>query len=384
MILTLSDPRDDHSLYVQEALRAKGSDTELWFTADLAQRQAVSIEVGEETGTRWSAAGPDFHLGAEPPRVIWLRRPALPIISEDLHPADRTWARHEYEEFHWWLVRGLPATAFWVNPFESSRRARSKLAQQEVARQVGLRVPRTLYSNEPAEIRAFVRAHGGQVVYKAFTQSGFWKLKNEALAMLFTALLTEDKLPPDEVLRATPGIYQPCLPKAYELRVTVMGRHVFPARVDSQAMELGKLDWRRSFDDMHLRFAPIELAPELSRAILRMMEGLGLVFGCLDFIVTPQGEHVFLEVNEMGQFLFVEEYTEIPMLDAFCEMLIQGRPDFAWEPSRASVRLSDFEQRVGERKREALGGHLVPPDYIVGVEGEDEPGPSAGQTHGNS
>ena len=372
MILTLSDPRDDHALYVQEALRAKGSDTEFWFTADLAQLQAVSIEVGEEAGTRLSAAGPGLHLGTEPPRVIWLRRPALPVISEDLHPADRTWARNEYEEFHRWLVRGLPETAFWINPFDSSRRARSKLAQQEVARQVGLRVPRTLYSNDPAEIRAFVRAHGGRVVYKAFTQSGFWKVRDEAFAMLFTALLTEDKLPGDEVLRATPGIYQPCLPKAYELRVTVIGQHIFPAKVDSQAMKLGELDWRRSFDDMHLRFEPIELAPELRRAILRLMEGMGLVFGCLDFIVTPQGEHVFLEVNEMGQFLFVEEYTEIPLLDAFTEMLLQGRPDFVWEPSRASVRLSDFEQRVGERKREVLGGHLMPPEYIVGVE-EEEP-----------
>ena len=373
MILTLTEPRDDHALYVQEALRAKGSDTVLWFTADLAQQQAASLELGVEAGLRLSASGPGLCLGDEPLRAIWLRRPAMPVLADDLHPADRKWARQEYEEFHWWLVRGLSETAFWVNPFEGSRRSRSKVMQQQVARRVGLRIPRTLYSNDPAEIRAFVRTHGGRVVYKAFTQTGLWKLKDEGYAVLFTALLDEDKLPDDEVLRATPGIYQPCLPKAYELRVTVMGTHIFPAKVDSQAMQHGALDWRRGFDDMHLRFAPIELAPELQRAILRLMEELGLVFGCLDFIVTPDGEHVFLEVNEMGQFLFVEDYIEVPLLDAFCEMLLQGRPDFVWEPSRATVRLSDFEQRVGERKDEALREHVMPPEHIVGFEGDDEP-----------
>ena len=368
MILTLADPRDDHALYVQEGLRARGGDTVLWFTGDLAQLQAVSVELGEETGTRLSATGPDLRLGSAPPQVIWLRRPVRPILSEDIHPADRMWARNEYEEFYTWLLRGLPESAFWINPFESSRRARSKLAQQEVARRAGLRTPRTLYSNDPAEIRAFLRAHGGQAVYKAFTQSGWWKLKDDGIAMLFTALLTEKELPADEVLRATPGIYQPCLPKAYELRVTVIGEHIFPAKIDSQAMKLGRLDWRKSYDDA--RFEPIELAPELSRAIHRLMKGMGLVFGCLDFIVTPQGEHVFLEVNEMGQFLFVEELTEIPLLDAFCEMLLQGRPDFAWEPSRVTLRLDDFESRVRQRQREVEAAHLMPPEDIIGVEEE--------------
>ena len=367
MILTLTEPHDDHALYVQEALRAKGSDTTLWFTADLAQMQAVSIEVGQEAGVRLQADGPDLHLAA-PPRVVWLRRAAPAVPSADLHPADRTWAQKEYEEFHWWLVRGLSETAFWVNPFDSSRRARSKLAQQQEARRAGLHVPPTLYTNDPDRVRAFLRAHGGRAVYKSYSQSGLWKVKGDAFAMLFTALLTEEELPGDEVLRATPGIYQPCLAKAYELRVTVMGQHVFAAKVDSQAMTLGKLDWRRSFDDMHLRFAPIELAPELDRAILRLMEGMGLVFGCLDFIVTPEGEHVFLEVNEMGQFLFVEEYTGLPLLDAFCELLLQGRPDFAWDPARATVRLEDFEGVVGERKKDVHGEHLIPPGYIVGVE----------------
>ena len=57
-----------------------------------------------------------------------------------------------------------------------------------------------------------------------------------------------------------------------------------------------------------------------------LMRMLGLAFGCIDLIVTPQGEYVFLEVNEMGQFLWVEQREPAcPLLRAFATMLIEGR-----------------------------------------------------------
>ncbi len=53
------------------------------------------------------------------------------------------------------------------------------------------------------------------------------------------------------------------------------------------------------------------------------MKKLGLVFGCFDFIVTPDNEYYFLEVNEQGQFLWIEEVNpDIKILDAFVNLLI--------------------------------------------------------------
>ncbi len=372
MIFTLTEPGDDHALYVQEGLRAKGSDATLWFGTDLAQRMTASVAV-DAAGIGFKALGPELDLAldlaaAGEPRTVWFRRPTRPVPPEGLHPADRTWARNENEEFHTWLFRALPRDAFWVNPYEAGRRSRSKLEQQRAARRVGLVVPPTLYSNDPEAIRAFVRAHGGDAIFKSYTQSGFWQVGSDMVAALFTARLTEEHLAHDEALRATPGIYQPRLDKAYELRVTVIGRRVFAARVNSQSMAEGRLDWRRNFEEMEGYFLPIELAPELHRAILRLMDEMGLIFGCLDFIVTPAGEHVFLEVNEMGQFLFIEEFAGIPLLDAFCEMLIQRTLDFTWDPERPAVRMADFSERVEERGAEMLTIHVASPEPILGFE----------------
>ena len=37
------------------------------------------------------------------------------------------------------------------------------------------------------------------------------------------------------------------------------------------------------------------------------MEALGLRFGAIDFIRTPEGEHVFLEVNPSGEWGMLEK-----------------------------------------------------------------------------
>jgi hypothetical protein len=62
-------------------------------------------------------------------------------------------------------------------------------------------------------------------------------------------------------------------------------------------------------------------------------------FCCFDFTVTPGGDHVFLEANQMGQFLWVEEKVpELPMLDTMCAFLMSG--DRVFERGSLARRLS--------------------------------------------
>ena len=46
------------------------------------------------------------------------------------------------------------------------------------------------------------------------------------------------------------------------------------------------------------------------------MEILGLVYGALDFIVTPDNRWIFLEINCMGQYLWIEELTGLQISSA--------------------------------------------------------------------
>jgi hypothetical protein len=191
--------------------------------------------------------------------------------------------------------------------------------------------------------------------------------------MPYTSLLTEDQLVADEVLRLTPGIYQSVVSKDHELRVTMVGRRALAARVLSQETQSGRTDWRQSYHE--LRFEAVTLDPGVAEMCFEMMTRLGVVFGCFDLIVTPKGEHVFLEINEMGQFLFVERATGLPLVDCVAEFLRQGSVDFEWDETRPRIRYSEISEEVLRLIASASRLHVSIPD---GFTHEDAPEAAAG------
>ena len=129
--------------------------------------------------------------------------------------------------------------------------------------------------------------------------------------------------------------------KKVELRVTVFGHRVYTAEIDSQSQEFSKIDWRRTPQEGRNCYAvpqrPYSLPDQIEKKILLLLQRLGLAFGRLDFIVTPQNELVFLEINPNGQWFWIEEATGMPLLNTFTEMLIQGRSDFVEDKSASSA-----------------------------------------------
>jgi glutathione synthase/RimK-type ligase-like ATP-grasp enzyme len=337
-ILILTEANDIHAIAVAEALERKGAEVTLWATSDFPTQADESVRFDSEGAKTIRIQGTG--IGLMPPdfETVWRRRPTFVLDTIALHPADVAFAESECGMFRRSLFHLISPGAFWVNPLVGAALAGSKLLQQEAAARVGLKMPETLFTNSPSEIRRFL-GHCGEVVYKPLSGTG-WQTK-EAQYLPYTALVTAESLVADELLRQTPGIFQELVPKAYELRVTVMGRHFLAAKVFSQATEKGRIDWRRAQDE--LRFEPIFLPPKLADQCFSLLSELGLVFGCFDFVVTPQGEHVFLEVNEMGQFLFVERCCGLPLLDAFSEFLLQGLAEFDWSADAVQLRYTDPE-----------------------------------------
>lgn len=372
-ILILTEPGDYHAIAVAEALQRKGAIATLWATADFPTRSEESVLFDDAARGRLHIRGPQLELLDPAFDVVWRRRPAYVLDTGSLHPADRAFADGECSLFRRSLFRLLAPSARWVNPLDAAARAASKLLQHAAAAGIGLQLPKTLFSNSPREIRAFL-AQPGETVYKPLSPVG-WK-DDTADFLPYTALVTEKSLVADPILRQTPGIYQKLVPKAYEIRATVMGERVFAAKLLSQDTAKGKLDWRASYDE--LRFEPIELPPAVMEQCRGLLEELGLVFGCFDFIVTPDGTHVFLEVNEMGQFLFVERYCGLPLLDAFAEFLLQGRVDFDWTAGAVTVRYGDpaFEAAANARAEEFQRSHVGAREALID---ETSPAPSAGR-----
>lgn len=345
-VLATTFPHDFHAVEVALALHDLGHQAVLWHGADFPTRQHASLSFdGEAVGWELSGPEPEIESAGSPFDVVWLRRPTPPALPGDLHPGDLPVAQRENEHFVACLWNLMAEEAFWVNPLSSRGRADLKGVQLREAARAGLEVPPTLMSNDPARIREFLEAHAGGTVFKPFRPAQ-WD-GDGRVALMMTSEVSPADLPSDEMLRLVPGIFQPRIPKAHELRVTYMGGHTVTARLHSQESEATRLDWRAA--SATVRVEPAILPEEVGRACRRLMERLNLVFGCFDFIVTPEGRHVFLEVNPMGQFLWIEESNpELRLLEPFCEFLAAGQAEFR-PKGGLNLRHEDYAPAAEER-----------------------------------
>jgi hypothetical protein len=364
-ILIATYPTDIHATVVADALTIRGHEAVLWQGTDFPTRQVASVAIGNGADCIWEVRGPRLLMASNSVfDVVWYRRPVLePVLPDNMHPGDRTVAHRECASFTRNLWQVIAPNAFWINPLDSRPRSSSKAVQLREAISVGLRVPATLFSNDPEAIRSFIRRFPGKSIYKAFLPAQW--LKDNGAALTCTNRVDLDDLPDDDVLRLTPGIFQECIPKDHELRLTYIGNHLVAAKLLSQEIPRARLDWKLAFTD--LRVLPAALPPVVDRACRELLRRLGLSFACIDMIVTPEGDYVFLEVNEMGQFLWLEELSpDLRLLDCFCELLIQARTDFAWSESGDNIRFADLFKAADARQRELLlPAHVPRPLYFT-------------------
>ena len=364
-ILIPTIARDVHAAAVALALEQQGHRAIRWFCADFPEQCSISMSPDGEAPTQLAVSDAQGQLFDTLPDIYWNRRLSPPVVDAGLPEGDRQFALRESQVLLSGALGLASQHAFAVNDVHRASRAENKVLQLAAARELGFTLPDTLISNDPQRIREFLRRHEqGGAIFKSF-RPVTWE-SEDRLAMLFTARVTEAMLPEDALLRLAPGIFQACVPKACELRITCMGDELIAARLDSQSTHHGRTDWRVA-QLSELAITPVELPVELQHRCRALLRRMGLVFGCIDVIVTPGGEHVFLEINQMGQFLWVEEMCpEVPMLQSFCEFLLsrdagfrRGRakgPSYA-EVKRAALALLEAEQ--GAHRQPRHDSHVV-------------------------
>lgn len=55
------------------------------------------------------------------------------------------------------------------------------------------------------------------------------------------------------------------------------------------------------------------------------MVAMDLLYGALDFVVQPNGNWTFLEINAGGQFGFIEDETGAPLTAQLADLLAKGK-----------------------------------------------------------
>lgn len=346
-ILIATEPNDAHALSVKLAAENLGHTCTLWFTADMPTLQTNSIYISNECFDWFLANGSTPHQKtmSEHFDIIWWRRPRSPFVPETVHKNDFSCIKKENILFHDSTPLILSSHAWWINPLESVKYADSKAYQLKHAPHFNFKIPPTLISNSPENIKAFLKHHDA-VIYKPFFPHSWHE--NDVLKFSYTQKINLEQLPSDAMLQMTPGIFQQQIIKDYELRVNCFGDHLSAVKIYSQEHPKAAIDWRVPHAQ-ELKMEPYELPPTTATNIRNFMKHLGIVFGCFDFIVTPDNEIYFLEVNQQGQFLWIEDMLpEIRLLDMFVHFMLSRKIDFQWSENPSNIKLGDYDNEVSK------------------------------------
>jgi glutathione synthase/RimK-type ligase-like ATP-grasp enzyme len=301
---------DLHALAIQRALRGRhGTKCHVFETDDFVHAGRLTWAIGGAQGGDRPSLRDREGVTVDPRDLdlVWWRRAGFP---QRAHPAlgdprDQAFVDNEWK----YAVHGMLANAFagtWVNDPERNRRAENKLVQLQVAASCGLRVPRTLVSQDPVVVRRFVAEHREQgTIVKA--------VRGGRRRFLWTVRVDESQLDDTEI-ELSPTIYQELVPGRMHLRICCFG-----AEVHTFALESQDLDWR---GDLCVPFRPVMLDEVTRERVIALRSRLGLRMAIMDAKVTPDGEVVWLEANPQGQFLFAQGITGVDLIEPFAEFLV--------------------------------------------------------------
>jgi ATP-grasp ribosomal peptide maturase len=285
------------------------------FRADMADFPLRLTLAASLNGNCWNGTLTNDRRTLDLPTVrsVYYRRPARPQFPEGMSAEARKVAETEARWGFGGLLSALPCR--WLPPPGKAADAEYKPLQLRVAAEAGLSVPRTLITNDPDAARDFAEAVGGPVVYKPFFHVR-GTVQGQTVAV-YANIVSPDDLPHPDVA-TTAHLFQEWVPKAHEVRLTAIGGRIFAAEIHADS-SAGHIDWRSDYDSHTYRIC--EPPPDVAVGALRMLDRLGLPYGAFDFVVTPEGEWRFLEVNPSGQYGFIEQATGLPITAAICDYL---------------------------------------------------------------
>jgi glutathione synthase/RimK-type ligase-like ATP-grasp enzyme len=277
---------DDQALHVAACARRLGADVVFLRPAEFPWEASLSDADGR------------LHLGQDDLSDVagWYIRTYNFVATGDA-VADR-----ERQGFLGALIWNAGSRARVVNPVPALMQNALKLRQLHLFREAGLPLPRTLVSNDPDRVKAFV-AEQGDVVYKP--------VAGGALARRWE--------PGDEgrlgALREGPVIFQECV-TGTNLRIHVLDGDV----ISAGAIASDALDYREADFDI----APHPLTVPERKLCRTAAAAVGMPFAALDMIRRPDGSLVLLEANPTGYFLLFEQRLSHPIGSQLASYLVSG------------------------------------------------------------
>lgn len=252
--------------------------------------------------------------------TIWNRRDFSYLAKEGKDPKTKYINTQKTIHVHG-LIRYLGKIIPSMNDMEANWLANTKLHQAYVAKKVGLLIPETFQGSSPKLADKFLKDNRGDICIKPLEAVDVQIPEKDTVLKHYTSKFKRRPLKELSSLKLCPVILQTFVDKDYEIRATVVGNKVYAASIDtSNASKDAKVDWRH-YDWANTPYYKIQLPKPISKKLIQMNKKLGLVYGAYDLIKSKNGKYYFLEVNPLGQWLWVEDLTGLQISKGIAEWL---------------------------------------------------------------
>lgn len=262
-----------------------------------------SIEVGVE---RTDLSQPSWNK-------VWYRRyPNYSSIAKKFRAKDRGFAIAQYESLLQAFTNTIDARNYVDTPYNIYL-ASDKIRQLQIAREIGIKIPETLFSSSKESIVDFCERLSWNIIVKPIKLSSGKRISTRVLSVDDKNFILEESMS-DGIL---PAIYQNNIAGESHIRLNIFGKKSSTFLLKSQ-----EVDWRFSIDK--IKIERIENDNELIKLCNKLMKKLSITMGVIDFKLNKGGEPIFFEINPQGQFLFLEPFNDgVSLIKDCCEFLAE-------------------------------------------------------------
>ncbi len=317
-VLVLTRQLDPVADLVVAELNTRGAPVVRLDPGDLPVRGSFTARLGGPEGWAgvWRGQHRDLHFDTV--SAVYWRRPSPSRATADLPGDVRRWADAESRAGFRGVLDALPG--IWVNhPRVNSAAASTPAALAEAAR-CGLRVPRSVVTNDPEAAQEFVASLPGAVAaYKSIGTGGPVTRDGVTYASWTSKVHAEEVT---DAVGLSAHYFSEWIDKAYEVRLTVVGERLFASEIHAESEE-ARIDFRRDYDA--LTYKTCQVPDKIETRVLRLMRAFGLRYAALDFLVTQGGEWLLCDVNPNGQFGWIDELRQ-PITEALADILLGAAP----------------------------------------------------------
>ncbi len=300
--LILSNPTDDiHVHRLVAEFDQLGHPWAIFDPGDFPDRVHISASISNHARHSSLLLADGRRIVLEDFTSIWYRRPTRILPRDDLPGMEQTFIQREANAGIWGWLRGLQA--FWVNHPDAVRAAGHKPEQLQRAAALGLSIPHSLVTSEPEALKQFYEECHGNVIYKLMGYPWYTD-KDELPISTYTSLVSSEMLAEAYRVTATAHLFQEFVVKKCDVRVTIIGEEVFATAIYPLSEET-QIDFRVDYGK--LSHAPHVLPDHVRARLLALTRSYRLAYAGIDLLLTPDDRYIYLELNALGQFGWLED-----------------------------------------------------------------------------